>query len=72
VGRTRSVRLMADSSPLLLYGFSYFDPLRKRWLRARCVASIEDIKARYSEYRLEGEPEIRSNAGAGFMLPPAR
>lgn len=42
-----------------LYVFSYFDPLRKRWLRARYRASIDDIKSRYEQWRLEGPPEIR-------------
>jgi hypothetical protein len=44
---------------LELYHFEYFDPLRKRWLRARYVASREAIAARHPQHRLVGEPEIR-------------
>lgn len=42
-----------------LCSFSYFDPIRKRWIRARFKASIEHIRAQYAQYRIEGPPEIR-------------
>jgi hypothetical protein len=42
-----------------LYAFSYFDPLRKRWLRARYCAHLEDIESQYAQYRLDGPPEVR-------------
>jgi hypothetical protein len=50
------------SAPIIhhqLYAFSYYDPIRKRWLRARYKATVENIRARHAEFRLEGEPEIR-------------
>lgn len=48
-----------DWHRLELYGFSYFDPMRRRWIRARYRATLEDIRANYPEHRIEGEPEIR-------------
>jgi len=42
-----------------LYAFSYFDPMRKRWIRARYRAHLLDIASRYAQYRIEGPPEIR-------------
>ena len=47
---------------LELFPFSYFDPMRKRWIRARYVASLDEIKQRYAQYRIEGQPEIREFA----------
>ena len=44
---------------LELFTFSYFDELRGRWIRARYRATLEEIKARYPQHRIEGEPEIR-------------
>lgn len=52
-----------------LRAFSYFDSLRKRWVKGRYRASVSDIAARYQEYRIEGEPEIRSG-GSGQFKPP--
>jgi hypothetical protein len=63
---------MPDTPPIVLYPFSYFDPLRRRWIRARYVATLEDIRARHPEHRLEGEPEIRETGRNGFMLPTRR
>ncbi len=45
-----------------LFPFSYFDELRGRWMRARYVATLDDIRARYARYRLEGAPELRERA----------
>ena len=42
-----------------LYPFSYFDPIRKRWVKARYKAELSAIKERYRDWRLEGAPEIR-------------
>jgi hypothetical protein len=42
-----------------LYAFEYFDPIRKRWLRGRYIATKADIEARYPRHRVIGEPEIR-------------
>jgi hypothetical protein len=45
-----------------LFPFSYFDTIRKRWVKARYKAELSVIKARYSQWRLDGEPEIREGA----------
>ena len=66
----RRARVVSQSMPTIdsmdqprirveLYAFSYFDSVRKRWLRARYRATIEDIKSRHSQYKLEGPPEVR-------------
>jgi hypothetical protein len=49
----------ADWQRLELYPFSYFDPLRRKWMKARYVATLADIEARYTQSRIEGPPEIR-------------
>jgi hypothetical protein len=40
--------LFAQKSPLLLYPFRYFDPVRKRWVRARYVAELREIAELYA------------------------
>lgn len=42
-----------------LYPFSYYDPLRRRWIRASYVATIEDISSSYRPFRILGAPEVR-------------
>jgi hypothetical protein len=44
---------------LVLYRFRYFDPLRRRWLRARYVLEAPAIRCHYPDYELIGTPEIR-------------
>lgn len=44
---------------LRLYPFSYYDLMRRRWTRARYVASLENIAQRYGCFRIDGKPEIR-------------
>jgi hypothetical protein len=51
-----------------LWEFRYFDPLRKRWIKARYRATREDIAGRYAEYQIEGQPEVRKPTGQ--VLPP--
>ena len=38
-------------TPLLLFPFRFFDPIRKRWVRARYVAERHQIEARYPQFR---------------------
>jgi hypothetical protein len=45
---------------LELYAFRYRDPLTKKWVRARYVAELREIAARYAEYEVLGPPEIRN------------
>lgn len=42
-----------------LYRFKYIDPLTGKWLTARHRATKEEIAARYKEFELVGEPEVR-------------
>lgn len=42
-----------------LYAFSYYDPIRKRWMYARFKATLEAIRKSYAQFRIEGPPEIR-------------
>src|SRR5687767_11923671 len=55
---------MEDAKPGAIerYPFSYYDEMRKRWVRARYVAHLEAIKATYPKYRIEGPPEIRQDS----------
>lgn len=61
---------MADDKhpPLELYPFSYYDEIRKRWIKARYVCELDEIKARYPKYRIEGPPEIRDGGPSGFVI----
>jgi hypothetical protein len=63
---------MEDAKPLAikLYPFSYYNEVRKRWVRARYVAQLETIKATYPKYRLEGQAEIRDGGPPGFVVRP--
>jgi hypothetical protein len=61
-----------DLPRLVLYPFRYRDPLTGKWLRARYVATREDIAARHKQWEIIGPPEIRQVAGehtSGFMAP---
>jgi hypothetical protein len=64
-------------APLLLYPFRYFDPVRKRWIRARYVAERHEIVERYAKWEIIGPPEIRTgdptmfNPWAKLPLRPA-
>jgi hypothetical protein len=51
--------LFALKSPLLLYPFRFFDPVRKRWIRARYVAERHAIESSYAQCEIIGPPEIR-------------
>jgi hypothetical protein len=55
-------------APLLkLYPFKYRDPISGVWTKARYKATPEDIRVRYAEWMIDGEPEIRGHIPAvGF------
>jgi hypothetical protein len=44
---------------LELFHFRYRDPLTGKWVKARYVAELHEIAARYSEWEIMGPPEIR-------------
>lgn len=37
-----------------LFPFKFYDPLRKRWIRARYKATREEIAARYDKWEITG------------------
>ena len=53
---------------LLLYRFRYVDPLTGNWVRARYVATIEEIRARHGEWQIIDGPEVR-RGGAEMWRP---
>src|SRR5438046_1329740 len=61
--------LFALKSPLLLYPFRYFDPVRKRWQRARHVAERHVIESSYAQWEIIGPPEIISGAPVVMFSP---
>jgi len=48
------------------FPFRFYDPLRRKWLRARYLAERQTIAARYDEREITGPPEIRN----GVKLEP--
>ena len=41
------------------YPFRFFDPLRRKWIRARYLAERATIIDRYTEWEITGPPDIR-------------
>src|SRR5204862_442080 len=68
----RSRMLFALKSPLLLYPFRYFDPVRERWIRARYVAERHIIESSYAEWEITGPPEVRRRVGHYDSFSPFR
>jgi hypothetical protein len=64
--------LFALKSPLLLYPFRYFDPVRKRWIRARYVAERHVIESSYAQWEITGPPEVRRRGGHYDSFNPFR
>jgi len=44
---------------LELFPFRYRDPVTGKWVRARYVAELHEIKQRYVEWEIIGAPEVR-------------
>lgn len=68
-------RLPSAVDPRALFPFESFDLLRRRWVKARYKATIEELAARYPAFRVTGQPEIRphlhpSQLSAGHLIPP--
>lgn len=51
--------------PVMLYPFEYFDLVRRRWLRARYQARIDEIAHRYPAFKIVGRGWSPSNVGGG-------
>ena len=55
---------------LELYAFRYRYPRTGKWIRARYRADRDEIAARYSEWEILGEPEIRDvDPNARYFSP---
>ena len=51
---------------LMLYPFRFRDPVTRKWVKARYVAERHELEARYDEWEIIGEPEVRRPQGASF------
>jgi hypothetical protein len=51
---------------LFLFPFRYRDPRSRKWVKARYRAERSEIAARYAEWEIIGEPEMRRPLGGAF------
>lgn len=56
---------------LILYPFRFRDPLTGRWVKARYLAEMEMLRARYADYEILGPPEVRE-VDEGWFHPARR
>ena len=56
-------------SSIVLFPFRYRDARTGKWVRARYLASREEIGARYTEWEITGEPEVREPHGHAYANP---
>jgi len=62
--------MFGDMAPLLrLYPFKYRDTTSGTWIKARYKATLKDISARYAEWMIAGEPEVRGNVPSSSFNP---
>lgn len=55
---------------LALFAFKYRDPRTGKWIRARYLAELHEIKARHAEYEIIEPPEIRDvNPDTRYFAP---
>jgi len=60
------------TGPFEVFPFRYRDPRTGKWVRARYNATRAEIAARYVEWELTGEGEVRRPAGGGYFNPLRR
>ena len=48
-------------APITLFPFRYRHERTGKWVRARYVATREEIATRYAEWEIIGEPELRAD-----------
>lgn len=51
---------------LVLLPFRYLDPLTHKGIKARHKAGRRELEARYREWEIIGEPEVRQPLGGSF------
>ena len=56
-----------ESTRIELYPFSYFDLMRRKWVRARYRAQLQTIAERYPAFQITGAAEIR-DGGDSFQM----
>ena len=56
-------------APTELYPFRLRDPRMGKWVRARYVATLAELRSRYREWEIIGPPEIRSDEPAQMFQP---
>ena len=60
-------------APIELYPFRFRDPRTGKWVRARYVATLPEIEARYREWEILGPADVRADAPVQMFQPaPAR
>jgi hypothetical protein len=52
---------------IALFPFRYFDLLSRKWVRARYLATLDDLAARYGAFQVVGPPEIRRAEDAATL-----
>src|SRR5262252_1824007 len=52
-----------------LYPFRLRDPRTGKWVRARYVATLAELAARYREWQIIGPPEVRGDKPAQMFQP---
>jgi hypothetical protein len=56
-------------APIELYPFRFRDPRTGKWVRARYVATLAEIEARYREWEIVGPAEVRGDAPVQMFQP---
>jgi len=51
-------------APITLFPFRYRDTRTGKWVRARYRATREEMAARYADWEITGDPEMRSDEPA--------
>ena len=58
---------------LELFPFRFRDPVTGKWVRARYVAELHEIKQRYAQWEIIGAPEIREvSSDTRYFTPHPR
>lgn len=58
--------------PLYLYEFRYRDPLTGKWRKARYRAELHELRERYAEFEVQGEPMVVERPTQGHFNPGPR
>ena len=56
-------------SPIALHPFRYRDPRTGKWVRARYRGTRDEIAARYAEWEITGDAEMRADEPVKMFNP---